>query len=159
MTDTRNGVQKCDNIVTGMWKFGPEVSPMAIGMFAAEWLQKEGANLLQLYSRKCSKDQNALGFMYKFEEDNHKAFFHRMTDQLKRRFGNGFVGWDVSSPTWIFKDLRKDLRTITVTSRSDDFHACLEDYTGVWGCGKTTDEAIGNLVRSLPDTFGIALKL
>ena len=103
MTDTRNGVQKHDNIVTGMWKFGPEVSPMSIGGFATEWMQKEGTNLLQLYCRKCSKDQNALGFMYRFEEDDYRPFFHRMTDQLKRRFGNGFVGWDVSSPTWIFK--------------------------------------------------------
>ncbi len=102
-TDTKNGIAKHDDIVTGMWKFGPEVSPMTIGMFATEWLKKERENLLQLYCRKCSKDQNGLGFMYRFEGDDYRPFFHRMTDQLKRRFGNGFVGWDVSAPTWIWK--------------------------------------------------------
>ena len=155
MIDTKSGPQKCDNIVTGMWKFGPEVSPMSIGMFATEWMQKEGEKLLHLYCRQCSKDQNAIGFMYQFDESDHKPFYHRMTDQLKRRFGNGFVGWDISSPTWIFKNSA----TVVVTGRSGDRAARLEGRRGVWGHGNSTDEAIGDMVHTHSETFGITLKI
>ncbi len=103
MNITKSDWTKHDDIVTGIWKFGPDVSPMAIGMFASTWLEEDGDRILQLYSRKCSKDQHGLGFMYRFTEESHGPFFHRMTDRLKRTFGNGFVGWDTSSPTWIIK--------------------------------------------------------
>lgn len=154
MIDTRDGVQKCDNIVTGMWKFGPEVSPMSIGMFATEWLKKESEKILQLYCRKCSKDQHALGFMYRFEESDHKPFSHRMTDQLKRSFGNGFVGWDVSSPTWIYKNPA----TVVVAGVTGDRNATLEGRRGVWGHGRSANEAIGDMIRAHSETFGITLK-
>jgi hypothetical protein len=103
MIDSNGFIQEHKDVVTGIWKFGPDVSPMSVGMFATEWLTEEDPNLLQLYCRKCSRDQYGIGFMYRFEGDSYKPFFHRMTDKLKRRFGNGFVGWDVSVPTWILK--------------------------------------------------------
>ncbi|HEY4518316.1 MAG TPA: hypothetical protein VJG48_01690 [Candidatus Paceibacterota bacterium] len=42
-----------------------------------------------------------------------------------------------------------------VTRRSDDYHACIEDDKGKWGCGRTPDEAVGNLVRVWPREFDI----
>ncbi len=36
-----------------------------------------------------------------------------------------------------------------------DFHACIEGSPWHWACGKVPDEAIGNLVRTHPEHFGI----
>ena len=47
---------------------------------------------------------------------------------------------------------------IIVTRRNDDYHACLEGHPEIWGCGKTIDGAIGDLIRSHQDTFGIAVE-
>jgi hypothetical protein len=47
--------------------------------------------------------------------------------------------------------------TIRVCRRSDDFHASLEGQRGVWGCGPGSDAAIGDLVRSHPEMFGIKI--
>lgn len=44
---------------------------------------------------------------------------------------------------------------IVVTKRSDDYHACLDGHPEIWGCGKTPNEAIGNLITAHADTFRI----
>lgn len=46
---------------------------------------------------------------------------------------------------------------IVVTKRSDDFHAALKDNPAVWGCGKTIDAAIGDLIRSHQHRLGITI--
>ena len=48
---------------------------------------------------------------------------------------------------------------IIVTRRTEDYHACLENQTGIWGSGKTQDEAIGDVVRSHKDTFKIEIEV
>jgi hypothetical protein len=48
---------------------------------------------------------------------------------------------------------------IVITRRTDDIHACLEGCPAIWGCGKTSDEAIGNLISTHPETFGIEIKV
>lgn len=101
------------HVVTGLWKFnqGIEIVNQLVAL-AREWSSgPDSAKYLTLYVRRCSKDQYGIGFSYDYasdphptgEETSHKWFFRRMTDQLKRRFGNDFVGWDLSSPTWIIK--------------------------------------------------------
>ncbi len=45
---------------------------------------------------------------------------------------------------------------IIMTCRSDDYHACIEG-TEFWGCGKTISEAIGDLIRSHREVFGIEI--
>jgi hypothetical protein len=37
---------------------------------------------------------------------------------------------------------------IVITSRTDDVHAAIADHPGLWGCGKTQYEAVGNLVMA-----------
>lgn len=37
------------------------------------------------------------------------------------------------------------------------YHAQIENEPGYWGCGKSVDEAIGNLINSHPKTFGIKI--
>lgn len=45
------------------------------------------------------------------------------------------------------------MRIISVTKRSDDYHA--STIAGHWDCGRTPAEAIGNLVMSWPEKFGL----
>lgn len=44
---------------------------------------------------------------------------------------------------------------IVITSRTDDVHAAIADHPGLWGCGKTQYEAVGNLVMAHRELFGI----
>jgi predicted RNase H-like HicB family nuclease len=47
---------------------------------------------------------------------------------------------------------------IVVTKRSEDYHACLDGHPEIWGCGKTPNEAIGNLISAHTDTFKIEVE-
>lgn len=97
---------KHEDVVSGMWKFHENITPEELIGLAEEWKNgSDGDRYLDLHIRKCSKDQFGIGFMYCFEPNprGHHPFFYKITDKLKRRFGNDFVGWDVSSPTWIIK--------------------------------------------------------
>ena len=44
--------------------------------------------------------------------------------------------------------VEKDGFRIVVTRRYKDYHACLEDQTSTWGCGKTIDEAVESFLRN-----------
>mgnify|MGYP000859572758 CR=1 FL=1 len=47
---------------------------------------------------------------------------------------------------------------IVVTKRSHDYHACLDGHPEIWGCGETSEEAIGDLIKAHVDTFGIIVE-
>ena len=90
-----------------MWKFSDRVPLAKLEEVAKKWAA-EDPKYLQLYIRKCSKDQNAIGFMYNFEhqepnEGQNQEYMHPVMDSLKREFGNDLVGWDIGSPTEIIK--------------------------------------------------------
>ena len=90
------------DVVSGMWKFSDRVGPDVLTRLAYIWKDEEpGKYLGPLSVRKCSKDQLGIQFMYIFGEGDHKEFFRRVTDFLKRQFGNNYVGYDIGSPTWI----------------------------------------------------------
>ncbi len=40
---------------------------------------------------------------------------------------------------------------LTVTRRGDDWHVCLFGRPGDWACGKSPEEAVGNLVLHRSD--------
>lgn len=42
---------------------------------------------------------------------------------------------------------------IMITKRCDDYHACVEGKPEIWGCGKDTNAAIGDLIRSHKEIF------
>jgi hypothetical protein len=93
-------------IITGIWKFKQEIPTADLEAVAKEWVADP--KYLQIYVRKVSKDQYGIGFMYddRDSDDNEKSydeFFDRMTDQLKKKFGNALCGWDVSSSTVLIK--------------------------------------------------------
>ena len=95
-----------------MWKFADSIPDDILVEIATGWIMDEnGDKYTDLHVRGCSKDQRGIGFKYALPADisdeelkrEYKKFFHKMTDQLKRMFGNDFVGWDVSSSIRIIK--------------------------------------------------------
>lgn len=54
---------------------------------------------------------------------------------------------------------KDSLKTIVLTKRGsgNDYHAGIQDETGYWGRGLTSSEAIGDLIRSHPEKFGIKI--
>jgi hypothetical protein len=94
------------NYIMGLWKFSDRV-PMEQLIAVAE-KALENPKYLQIYIRKCSKDQYAIGFTYDYshqepKEGQNKEYMDPVMDKLKREFGNDFVGWDIASPVWIIK--------------------------------------------------------
>jgi len=47
--------------------------------------------------------------------------------------------------------------SITITERRNDFHACLSSDRAVWGRGKNSYEAIGDLIMHHEEVFGIEI--
>ena len=108
MTRKQAFVQERPDVVSGLWKFDARLSPRSqevLLKIAIEWIEEEPDRYLQMYVRMCSKDQIGIGFAYKLDGPDYKKskerFFHKVTDQLKRQFGNDFVGWDMACPTWL----------------------------------------------------------
>lgn len=100
------------NVISGLFKFEitstrhEDDKVVILTNVANDWSATD-KKWQRLYVRKCSKTQYGIGFEYLLEgtdyEKDHKKFFHKMTDQLKREFGNDFVGWDMASPTWMIE--------------------------------------------------------
>jgi hypothetical protein len=44
---------------------------------------------------------------------------------------------------------------IIVTRRERDFHACLKDHPGIWGCGRSHYEAVGNVISAHWEIFKV----
>jgi hypothetical protein len=44
------------------------------------------------------------------------------------------------------------------TTLATDYHACIEGSPQCWGCGKTANEAVGDLVRTHGDKFNLEIK-
>jgi len=88
----------------GLWKFRDRVSVEDLCSLAERWAA-EDPSYLQLYVRKVSKDQYGIGFAYQLPADKpgHSEYFERVSDQLKKLFGNDLVGWDIASPVRVIK--------------------------------------------------------
>jgi hypothetical protein len=50
------------------------------------------------------------------------------------------------------------MKKIIITDRGYDFHAHIQGASGKWGSGATTDSAVGSLIQSWPEDFGIELE-
>lgn len=106
-SDVESRDQYEKNYAMGMWKFNDKISIKELTEVAKRWAT-EDPDYLQLYVRKCSKDQYGVGFTYKLKEEKsgsgqHDEYFRQTSDFLKRKFGNDLVGWDLGSPVWIIK--------------------------------------------------------
>jgi len=49
------------------------------------------------------------------------------------------------------------MRRITIETRTHDYHVHIDNDRGKWACGKTIDDAIGNLVRTHREALGIEI--
>lgn len=91
------------SLIMGLWKFHERVGEKDLIEVAKEWAEDE--KYLQLYIRKVSKDQNGIGFAYLSDgsREAHREYFDKYSDGLKRKFGNDFAGWDISSTSTLIK--------------------------------------------------------
>ncbi|MCK4918633.1 MAG: hypothetical protein KAS02_02530 [Candidatus Pacebacteria bacterium] len=95
------------DIESGIWKFRQKVKPERLIEIALEWAGEAKGEWVDLHVRRCSGNQIGLGFKYvRPKNETPVEFFERITDLLKRQFGNDFVGWDVGHQTWMIKQGR-----------------------------------------------------
>lgn len=89
------------NVVIGEINFAATVSAEIVEALANELLEgKDGSQYSAMYIRPKESPRLILGFSYEigtdFERD-YKKYYHKITDILKRRFGND-CGWSISGP-------------------------------------------------------------
>lgn len=96
-------IEKGKSLILGLWKFDQKVSKADLEEVANEWAKDP--KYLQVYIRKVSKDQEGIGFAYAGEgtQEAHREYFDATSDVLKRKFGNGLVGWDIATTNLLIK--------------------------------------------------------
>ena len=84
----------------GILKFR-KVAPLVDLRQAGEWL-RDTFNARNVYIRKVSNDQVGLGFTIRHQmpdsEKEMDGMLEKVTDHMKRKFGNDFLGWDIATP-------------------------------------------------------------
>lgn len=50
-------------------------------------------------------------------------------------------------------------KTIVVTRRQSDLHACIKGRPQIWGTGRTIAEAVGDMIFSHAATFGVEVQI
>ena len=100
-----------NNWIVGIWKFDDTVPMTELVNLANELSQDKHGIHRDFYIRKTSKNQIGLGFTYmpipsspSDKTDTKKildAYIYRVSDMLKRKFGNQAVRYDISSPVHI----------------------------------------------------------
>lgn len=95
---------KSQKLIMGIWKFSDKIPVEDLVKLAQKWAD-EDKNYLQLYVRKVSKDQFGIGFTYDIKgRDNkeaHDEYFDKVSDSLKRQFGNDLAGWDIATGPYV----------------------------------------------------------
>ncbi len=88
------------NLACGELTFATGVTKEVVVNFAKELLaMNDGARYSNLYIRP-RESRFILGFKYLYELDpqGYRRFYFKITDILKRRFGNQCEGWSIGSP-------------------------------------------------------------
>ena len=112
-TSPSRGENCHENIASGIWKFrvGVMTSEDKLVCLAREWYRAEPDRYLDLHIRACSGSQIGIGFKIKYSANadgkmgkatdsmSFERFFEQKTDELRRLFGNDFVGWDIGHPS------------------------------------------------------------
>jgi hypothetical protein len=121
-------VQDSKTLAAGVWKFGPNISRGELIALAKEWMDEPnpmpGTGYVHLCVRGTSPTTFGIQFVYRYvmiplpEVPNHANFvyrkwLHKMSDQLKRRFGNDLLGWDMDHS---ILEIKKEHMPALVTS-------------------------------------------
>ena len=89
----------------GYWKFKDSyVSREQLAELASEWAQDERYKTLII--RRTSSDQHGIGFEYQPEDNSegtNNKYTEELSDELKKRFGNGLAGWDIANKYYQIK--------------------------------------------------------
>jgi hypothetical protein len=116
--------QREENVISGTWKFHERISVDSLAEVGRELFQAEPNAYRNMQIRRCSKNQYGISFVYDCGASSHgKAtydrFFSRITDQLKRKFGNDFVGWDVTNEVWTLNKHSRNVATPPMISMEE----------------------------------------
>jgi hypothetical protein len=95
---------RSENVVSGIWKFKQKVGPEVLVKLAIGLRDANPGSYGQMFVRRCSRDQLGICFAYKLVDQSYDHFFNLLTDLLKKRFGNDFAGWDVTTEVWTIDD-------------------------------------------------------
>lgn len=95
------------DLANGQIKFSSKFTPEDL-IKVAEQLQmgSDGHQFKQLAIRGCGREggkkRYAIAFVYQYDgtEKGFDKFIHKITDKMKREFGND-VHWDISSGLWL----------------------------------------------------------
>lgn len=88
----------------GYLKFSERVSLEDIENFAQELAADP--HFISVYIRKVSKDQHGIGFVTDIdtnEEESFDIFSDTIKDRAMKKFGIGFIGWDMASSYFLIK--------------------------------------------------------
>jgi hypothetical protein len=114
-------MSKCferNNVVGGLFKVRGETAQDVIE-FVGQWKHgDDGHRFERLAVRDCTgkterDNMVAIEFLFVLSDEDlndeqgeraHNVFFHKYTDQLRRRFGNGLAVWDISTPVYEIVD-------------------------------------------------------
>jgi hypothetical protein len=109
---TQVSVDERPDLISGLFKFDlsstipKERIAVVLTSLASDWARKD-SNWQRLYVRECSKTQYGIGFEYALAGPDYEAsqrqLLDRMTEKLRRQFGDHFVEWDMGRPTWIIR--------------------------------------------------------
>ena len=93
-------------LVAGVWKFEENVARADVDQIAQEWaIGQERDNYAFIAVRGISESAYGIEVLYRL--NTHEDVFRyrrRISDQLRRRLGNGLKGWDLSDNLLILKN-------------------------------------------------------
>ena len=103
-------LEECSDIVSGTLKF-ENITMDAITLAIDELLPVDGPSYpmkgfchdvhFRVVESRRNNPETIVAFQYYLDQEKYNSFFYRLTDVLRRRFGNSFVRWDISSSTII----------------------------------------------------------
>lgn len=171
---------KRSNLIAGTLRFSHLLKSEELLALVLAWKEAEGEHFAQLHLRPGSKGEHIIGFEYILKtDDTQEDFFYRTTDQLKRYYGNGLIGWDISPTIALAEPTNKRIvvRLEPKCGGSGDKPVWVASYEGlmpVWAEGTSENEArfeqvgvseegeaphqaVCELIGRIPDVFGIKI--
>lgn len=88
-----------ENMFGGMWKFSSNVAYETVVEVAKEWAHLGDGLYQHVYVRGWGDNRFAICFLLRTPgKPNMRHYIFTTSDELRRRFGNDLVGWDISHP-------------------------------------------------------------
>lgn len=93
------------NCIAGLWKFGIGITHGELIEVVKSFIfDTDGSRYRRIDIRLYSPTKYAIDFCYALGDTSVKVFVHRVSDKLRRQFGNDLVGWDIGLIGWSYGD-------------------------------------------------------